>query len=48
MTHQRLADIVPISKTLLNTHYLATSHRRSILDFRLPLACSTHATHKAA
>ncbi|EEP67158.1 hypothetical protein [Kingella oralis] len=48
MTHQRLADIVPISKTLSNTRYLATSYRHSILDFRLLLACSTYSTNEAA
>jgi len=34
MERRRLVDILPTSKILLNIH-LATSHRRSILGFRL-------------
>ncbi|MDO4657282.1 hypothetical protein [Kingella sp. (in: b-proteobacteria)] len=36
MERRRLADILPISKALLR-HHLATSRRRSILIFRLPI-----------
>ena len=37
MERRRLADILPANKAMV-IYYLATSRRRSILVFRLPLA----------